>query len=41
MAEQELMKAQLQAETERHNAIIQALSQQQAQQQQQQPPQGA
>jgi hypothetical protein len=47
MAEQELMKAQLQAETERHNAIIQALGQQQAQQQQmqqaqqqQQPPQG-
>jgi hypothetical protein len=33
-AEQELMKAQLQAETERHNAIIQAMSQQQ-------PPQGA
>jgi len=41
MAEQELMKAQLQAETERHNAIIQALSQQQSQQQQQMPPQGA
>jgi hypothetical protein len=44
MAEQELMKAQLQAETERHNAIIQAMSQQQQaqqQQQQQMPPQGA
>jgi hypothetical protein len=37
MAEQELMKAQLQAETERHNAIIQAMSQQQQTQQQQQP----
>ena len=37
MAEQELMKAQLQAETERHNAIIQAMSQQQQAQQQQMP----
>ena len=44
IAEQELMKAQLQAETERHNAIVQALSQQQQMQQaqqQQMPPQGA
>ncbi|CAB5170722.1 hypothetical protein UFOVP155_42 [uncultured Caudovirales phage] len=36
-AEQELLKAQLSAETDRHNAIIQALSQQQQAQQQQQP----
>ena len=44
MAEQELMKAQLSAETERHNAIIQAMSKQQQMQQtqqQQQPTQGA
>ena len=40
LAEQEMMKAQVQAETERHNAIIEAMSKQQQMQQAQQQQQG-
>jgi hypothetical protein len=40
LAEQEMMKAQVQAETERHNAIIEAMSKQQQMQQAQQQHQG-